>query len=132
MIKQARYRGRDALSALHRKEWAYATRLSQESLELYLKGLLTTLEIDFPKRHDFSAFLLEIKDVLPKNVLLKINEIAGAVDILSQLRSPSFYGDEAKRIEPDDLIDQKTAEEAVKMLQLVAETVEADIEAGRI
>lgn len=124
LLKQAAYRRRDAVQAINREEWAYAARLAQECVELYIKGLLALFEIDFPRRHDVSSFLETIKEKLPEKIQKNLKEITLSISLLHQIRSPSFYGAEATLKPPDELIDRKTAEDSVTRMQFIAEIIE--------
>ncbi|MEM4807540.1 MAG: HEPN domain-containing protein, partial [Nitrososphaerota archaeon] len=65
-LRQAEARLKDAKDALAEGNYPYAVRLSQECVELSLKAVLKAVGIDYPKVHDVSDILLDIKERFPE------------------------------------------------------------------
>ncbi|MHC1628516.1 MAG: HEPN domain-containing protein [Candidatus Nezhaarchaeales archaeon] len=55
---------KDAKEALN--DGLYALRLSQEAVELSLKASLRLVAIEYPKKHDVSNVLIEVKERYPE------------------------------------------------------------------
>lgn len=85
----------EAERAFKDSDWNYTIRRAQESVELYLKSLLSALNTEFPKVHDIGKICiekLEQKGVLiDENIKTKVIQIS---KILSEKRGPAFYWEE--------------------------------------
>ena len=111
-LRQAKARLDDAEEALPEANHPYAVRLSQECLELCLKAVLKAVGIEYPKIHDVSDILTEVKGRLPDWFKAEIDFLRESSKILVKKREPSLYGGEEALLSPDEVIDKNDAEDA--------------------
>ena len=111
-LRQAKARLKDAKEAMQEKNNPYAVRLSQECVELSLKAVLKAVGIEYPKIHDVSDVLIEIKDRFPEWFKEKIEFLCESSRILVKKREISLYGGEEAFLSPDEVIDKADAEDA--------------------
>jgi len=112
-LRQARARLEDAKDASAEANYPYAVRLSQECVELSLKAVLKLVGIDYPKIHDVSDILIEVKDRFPNWFKAEINFLRDSSKILVKKREPSLYGSEEAFLSPDEVMNKDDAEDAV-------------------
>ncbi|MEM2592965.1 MAG: HEPN domain-containing protein [Thermofilaceae archaeon] len=113
-LRQAEARLKDAKDALAEGNYPYAVRLSQECVELSLKAVLKAVGIDYPKVHDVSDILLDIKERFPAWFKAEIEFLRESSKILAKKREISLYGGEEAFLAPEDVISREDADDAVK------------------
>lgn len=113
-LYQASERLDDANRAFSRKNYPYTTRLSQEGVELALKGVLRLVGIDYPKVHDVGRILKRFPGRFSGWSADDTHFVEKTSRILAQLRGPSMYGGETEELAPDEIIGKKEGEMALK------------------
>jgi len=78
-----------------------------------LKAVLKLVGIDYPKIHDVSDILIEVKDRFPNWFKAEINFLRDSSKILVKKREPSLYGSEEAFLSPDEVMNKDDAEDAV-------------------
>ncbi len=111
-LRQAKARLEDALDALQEENHPYAVRLSQECVELSLKAVLKAVGIEYPKIHEVSDLLSDIRDRFPDWFKTEIDFLRESSKLLFKKREPSLYGDEETLTPPNEVMDRKDAEDA--------------------
>jgi len=111
-LRQAKARLEDAKEALPEGNYPYAVRLSQECVELSLKAVLKAVGIEYPKIHDVSDILTEVKERFPNWFKTEIDFLRESSKILVKKREPSLYGGEEAFLSPNEVIDKDDAEDA--------------------
>jgi len=92
LIKDAYSYAREAEKSFAEQQWNRVIRRAQEAVELYLKGIMKILNIEFPKIHDVGRVFVE--EVRKKKIKMgeKIaRKIAWASSALAEMRAPAFY-----------------------------------------
>jgi len=112
-LRQAESRLKDAAEAVEDKNYPYAVRLSQECTELSVKAALRSVGIEYPKQHEVSDLLSELRPRFPPWFASEIPGIQEASKALYRKRDLAFYGGEESLMTPEDLIGQEDAEKAV-------------------
>jgi len=112
-LKQASSRLKDAREALEEGNYPYALRLSQECVELSLKAALRLVGVEYPKVHDVSDVLIEVRSRFPEWFKREIDLMADASTVLVAKRELAFYGGEEDLLTPEEVISREEAEEAV-------------------
>jgi len=77
---------------LELREWNLGVRRAQEAVELFLKGMLKKIGIEFPKVHDIGRFF--VKSVKEKGIRIEEREEKEIIRISQELcskRAPAFY-----------------------------------------
>lgn len=118
-LKEAERRLKTAMNALKEKAYAYTVRQSQECTELSLKATLRLVMVEYPKKHDVSDVLEREAKRFPtwfRNLLPKMAKVSA---YLAEKRSLAMYGDELKGMGPEELFDEKDAEEALQSAKFV-------------
>lgn len=113
-LKQANARLKDAEEALREGLNPYALRLSQECVELSLKAALKIVAIEYPKKHDVSDVLIQVRDRFPEWFQREIDFMANTSRTLAKKRSISMYGDETFTLSPEELVSGEEARIAVE------------------
>jgi len=113
-LRQAEARLEDAKEAFLESNYPYAVRLSQECVELSLKAVLKAVGIDYPKVHDVSDVLVEVKERFPEWFRAELEFLRESSKVLVKKRELSLYGGEEAFLSPDDVIDKTDAEDATK------------------
>jgi HEPN domain-containing protein len=84
-----------ALDVLFEREsWADVVREAQEAVELALKALLRSANIEVPRIHDVGQILLDQKPLLPKKAHPSVKRLAEISRNLRRDRELAFYGSE--------------------------------------
>lgn len=123
-IRQARARLEDAKDAFAEANYPYAVRLSQECVELSLKAVLKLVGIDYPKIHDVSDVLMEVKDRFPDWFRAELDFLRDSSKILVKKREPSLYGSEEAFLSPDEVMNKNDAEDAVMRAEKICKLCE--------
>jgi HEPN domain-containing protein len=105
---------KDAKEAFLESNYPYAVRLSQECVELSLKAVLKAVGIEYPKIHDISDILVEVKDRFPEWFRAEMEFLYESSKVLVKKRELSLYGGEEAFLTPDEVIDKMDAEDATK------------------
>lgn len=113
-LRQAEARLDDARDALKEENPPYAVRLSQECVELSLKAVLRAVGIDYPKVHDVSDILQNVKGRFPDWFQTEVDFLGESSKILFKKREPSLYGDDEALISPDEVMSVADAQDAVE------------------
>lgn len=117
LINDAREYKAEAENAFKENKWNRSIRRAQETVELYLKGIMKLINIEFPKVHDIGKFLvkeLEKKGKkLPEEVANRIIEISS---MLAEKRAPAFYREEE--------YSREDAREAIEGMRFVSQIAE--------
>ncbi|MEM3734608.1 MAG: HEPN domain-containing protein [Nitrososphaerales archaeon] len=92
----------------------YTVRLSQECVELSLKAVLKAVGIEYPKIHDVSDVMLLVEDRFPSWFREEIGFLIESSKILVKKREISLYGGEESFLTPEEVINARDAEDAVK------------------
>jgi len=112
-LRQAVARLEDAKEARPKANYPYAVRLSQECVELSLKAALKAVGIEYPKVHDVSDVLADVKGRFPEWFRAEIDHMSESSRILFKKREPSLYGGEEAFLSPDEVISKSDAEDAI-------------------
>jgi len=112
-LRQAVARLEDAKEAHPKANYPYAVRLSQECVELSLKAALKAVGIEYPKVHDVSDVLADVKGRFPEWFRAEIDHMSESSRILFKKREPSLYGGEEAFLSPDEVISKSDAEDAI-------------------
>jgi HEPN domain-containing protein len=111
-----------ALNALFGEEaWADVVRESQEVVELALKGLLRSRQIEVPRIHDVSAVLREEADKLPAEVKKNLAKYCKISKDLRRDRELAFYGSED--LTPEDFYTKEDASQAKESAEWVVNSL---------
>jgi len=114
----------EALEAFRKGVYNRVIRLSQESVELALKGMLRLIGIEYPKVHDVSDVLNENRDRFPSKYRSEIDYLIEASTWLTEKRGVAMYGDERKGIPPSKLFTYDDAKKALEYANKVYQIVE--------
>ena len=113
-LHQAEVRLEDAEEAYPEGNYAYTVRLSQECVELCLKAVLRAVGIEYPKVHEVSEVLVEVRDRFPDWFQAEVGFLSESSKILFKKREPSLYGSEEEVLSPEDVMNEDDAEDALK------------------
>ena len=113
-LKQAEARRDDAKDALAEGNYAYAVRLSQECVELCVKAALRFVGVEYPKQHEVSELLVELKARFPDWFAAETPSIREASVSLFKKRELAFYGGEDTALPPDKVIAEEDGRKAVE------------------
>jgi hypothetical protein len=116
-FEKARKRLRALRVLLEDEAYSDVVREAQELVELALKGMLRSVGVEPPKRHDVGPLLLRHRDRLPAEVAAAVEQIAAISRRLRQEREVAFYGDDD--FIPTDEYTLAEAEAAVRDAELV-------------
>jgi len=111
-LRQAEFRLKDAREALFEGNYPYAVRLSQECVELSLKAVLKAVGIEYPKIHDVSDVVVDVKDRFPEWFRAELGFLRESSKILVKKREISLYGGEEAFLSPEEVISKGDAEDA--------------------
>ena len=101
-----------------------AIRLSQESLELALKGILRAVGIEYPKEHEVSDAIDENLGKFPEWFRSQAAYLEEASAWLSERRGPSMYGDEIAGKPASQLFTAEDSRKAVEYADRALELAE--------
>lgn len=116
-----------AVDALHdAKSWADVVRESQEVVELALRGLLRSVDVDPPRIHDLSDVLEAEQGRLPERVRVHMADLTGASRSLRRDRELAYYG--AEDLNPSEFYRKVDADRARAAARAVVTTVSVILE----
>jgi len=113
-LRQAEARLKDARDALLEGNYPYAVRLSQECVELSLKAVLKAVGIEYPKIHDVSDILLDVRERFPEWFRVELGFLRESSKVLVKMREISLYGGEEAFLSPEEVISRVDAEDATQ------------------
>jgi len=116
---QARVKALDVL--FEAESWADVVREAQEVVELALKGLLRSVDVDPPRVHDVADVLEAERRRLPGPLQREVARLAAASRDLRRDRELAFYG--AEDLTPSDFYRKSDAERARDAARLVVRLV---------
>lgn len=108
-----------------RGSWADVVRESQKIVELALKALLRTANVEVPRIHDVSDILVEQKASLPAKIRPSLEKLVQISRSLRRDRELAFYGSED--LTPSEFYKRADAEAAREGAGWVVQTVRAVI-----
>jgi len=122
-IERAEITFEEARNAAQNEVYSLAIRRSQETVELSLKAALRYLAIEYPREHDVSNVLLQLKETrqLPNWFEERIDFMANASSNLARKRGPAFYGEERTFTPASQIF---TEEESLRALRDAEEVLE--------
>jgi HEPN domain-containing protein len=83
-------------------------------VELCLKAVLKAVGIEYPKVHDVSDVLADVKTRFPPWFQEEIDYMRESSKILVKKREPSLYGEEEVLLSPYEVISKADAHDAVE------------------
>ena len=113
-LRQAGARLKDAGDALLEGNYPYAVRLSQECVELSLKAVLKAVGMEYPKIHDVSDILVDVRERFPEWFRVELGFLRESSKILVKKREISLYGGEEAFLSPEEVISRVDAEDATQ------------------
>jgi HEPN domain-containing protein len=113
-LRQAEARLKDAREALQEGNYPYAVRLSQECVEMSLKAVLKAVGIEYPKIHDVSEILVDVRDRFPEWFKAELEFLRESSKTLAKKREISLYGGEEAFLSPEEVISRRDAEDATQ------------------
>lgn len=116
---EARVKALDVL--FEAESWADVVREAQEVVELALKGLLRSVDVDPPRVHDVADVLEAERHRLPSPLQREIARLAAASRDLRRDRELAFYG--AEDLTPSDFYRKADAERARDSARFVVRLV---------
>ena len=104
----------EAKEARGRKLHHRAIRLSQESFELTVKGILRAVGVEYPKEHDVSDALSDNLEKFPDWFPSQTAYLEEGSAWLAERRGPSMYGDEIAGKPASELFKAEDSRKAVE------------------
>ncbi|MDG6929121.1 MAG: HEPN domain-containing protein [Nitrososphaerota archaeon] len=132
-LRQAKPRMENAERARADSNHPYAFRLAQECTELCIKASLRAVGIEYPKQHEVSDMLVEVKERFPPWFLEEIPFVQRTSKSLFRKRELAFYGGEDRLLSPDEAIgeeDSKAAVEAGSRVYALCEKLVSELRVG--
>jgi HEPN domain-containing protein len=83
-------------------------------VELSLKAALKIVAVEYPKKHDVSDVLIQVRNRFPEWFQREIDFMANTSRTLAKKRSISMYGDETFALSPEELVSGEEARIAVE------------------
>lgn len=123
-LKRAKSRLLSSEAAFSRGEYPDVVRHSQECVEFSIKAILRLVGVEYPKKHEVSDVMLEVKEMFPEWLQRDINRMAEISKKLAMEREPSVYGEEETGVPPSKLFGEKEAEAALNEAREVYERCE--------
>ena len=120
--QRARIRLKAIETLLKEKAYADVVRECQEAVELALKGLLRSWNIEVPRIHDVSEILEEESRSKPQGSQIKTNRLCRASRHLRRDRELAFYGSED--LTPSEFYKLEEAAEALTLARDVIDAVD--------
>ena len=108
---------REAELAYREGDAPSTVRRAEECLELASRSLLRLLGVEYPKVHDVSDVLLEVREKLPSPLRERVGELAQLVAELSSVRGPAFYGYEREGIPASKAFTARYAGEVLEKVR---------------
>jgi len=112
-LRKARARRRALQALLEAGSFDDVVREGQEIVELILKGVLRSVGVDPPRRHDIGAALRELQDRLPIDWRARLDHIEAISRTLFEERGHAFYGDETSLTPASELFGVEDARRTV-------------------
>jgi HEPN domain-containing protein len=107
--------------ALERRMWAATVHKSQQCVELFLKGALRLVAVEPARTSDVAVALRSDAMRFPEWLRPSIDTVASISTKLASDRGRAFYGDERRKLGPQELFDEDTARCAARDVAFVAE-----------
>jgi len=120
-LERAKSRLISSNEAYKRQEFPDVVRYSQECVEMALKACLRLIGVEYPKAHDVSDVLVDVRKNFPAWFRKVTERIAKISKKLAMERGPSVYGEEERGIPPSELFGEKEAKEALSEAKYVYE-----------
>jgi HEPN domain-containing protein len=120
-VKRAGSRLRALEVLMAERSWADVVRESQEVVEITLKGLLRACRIEVPRLHDVSPVLVDNRDLLPREINDRLEELVKISRSLRRDRELAFYGSED--LTPSEFYKEEDATTALSQARLLHEAV---------
>jgi HEPN domain-containing protein len=103
------------------RSWADVVREAQEIVEITLKALLRACRIEVPRVHDVSPVLLDNRELLPREIDARLEELVRISRSLRRDRELAFYGSED--LTPSEFYKEEDAATALAQARLLHEAV---------
>lgn len=120
-LERAKSRLISSNGAYKRGEYPDVIRYSQECVEMSLKACLRLIGVEYPKAHDVSDVLVDVRENFPDWLRKITDKLAKISKKLAMERGPSVYGEEERGIPPSELFGKKEAKEALSEAKYVYE-----------
>ncbi|MGQ9514731.1 MAG: HEPN domain-containing protein [Thermoproteota archaeon] len=113
----------EAGRAVGEADYPTTVRRCQESVEMAVKAILRLLGIEYPRKHDVSDVLQDLKNMgeIPKFFKDEIPFISSTISRLTSVRGLAMYGDESSLTPPARLFSSEDAEKALNDAKRVLE-----------
>lgn len=125
LVKDYLIRSKSRLRALDvlfsDNNWPDVVRESQEIVELALKALIQSCNIEIPRIHDVSDILSENKNILPATLKEHCEKMCDISRELRRDRELSFYGSED--LTPSEFYKEKDAKHAKENAQWLVDII---------
>lgn len=109
----------EAREALRRKDYPRTVRRAQECVELSVKAVLRALGIEYPKEHDVSDVLRDLRMDLPGWFEEAVPLIADIMAKITPQRGPAMYGMEGQMKPAGAIFSEEDALRALKDAEFV-------------
>ncbi|MGQ0732839.1 MAG: HEPN domain-containing protein [Acidobacteriota bacterium] len=119
-IEEAQGRADLVRLANERGRWSTAVREAQESVELFLKGMLRLVAVEPARTHDVAEMLRREAHRFPEWLQAEIDHLASISTEMAGDRGLAFYGDERQGLGPQELFDESDAARAVGNHEYIA------------
>lgn len=120
-VKRSAARLKAVATLMTEKSWADVVRESQEVVELCLKALLRSCQVEVPQIHDVSSILKKEKALLPEVAQKELEFLIKTSKDMRRDRELSFYGSED--LTPSEFYSKEDASHALKAAQKVYDIV---------
>lgn len=120
-LKRAGSRLRALEVLMEQQSWADVVREAQEIVEITLKALLRACRIEVPRVHDVSPVLLDNRELLPREIDAKLEELVRISRSLRRDRELAFYGSED--LTPSEFYKEEDAATALAQARMLHEAV---------
>jgi HEPN domain-containing protein len=116
-VERAKWCLKETEDAFHMDNYSMTVRRGQEALELAVKAVLRYLCVEYPRDHDVSDALDEVKDKLPDYLKTKLSELKNALKKLSKDQGPAFYGFEKEGTPASSRFNRSYAEKVLNQVR---------------
>lgn len=106
------------------RSWADVVRESQEVVELALKALVRSADIEVPRIHDVGSILLENRTRFPESIRADLDRLASISRQLRRDRELAFYGSED--LTPGEFYREEDAAVALESARFVVARVRGE------